>query len=160
MLVAVGNGVSVGTGVFVGSGVLVAVGNGVSVGLGIELPFEQGLNQWVDLGINFRYFFARKTMFVKYAQGFIVLPGGLGTLEEAFEIITWKQLHLHAKPVVVLDTNGYWQPLVRLAQATVDGGFAHDRIRDLFTVVSAVEDIVPALKAQPQPDRIVLESHL
>jgi hypothetical protein len=50
-------------------------GNGVSVGLGIELPFEQGLNQWVDLGINFRYFFARKTMFVKYAQGFIVLPG-------------------------------------------------------------------------------------
>ena len=53
-------------------------GNGVSVGLGIELPFEQGMNQWVDLGINFRYFFARKTMFVKYAQGFIVLPGRPG----------------------------------------------------------------------------------
>ena len=53
-------------------------GNGVSVGLGIELPFEQGLNQWVDLGINFRYFFARKTMFVKYAQGFIVLAGRAG----------------------------------------------------------------------------------
>ena len=102
----------------------------------------------------------RKSEMFMRSDGFVVLPGGLGTLEEAFEIITWKQLHLHAKPVVVLDTNGYWQPLVRLAQATVDGGFAHDRIRDLFTVVSAVEDIVPALKAQPQPDRIVLESHL
>ena len=54
---------------------------GVSVGLGIELPFEQGLNPWVDIGINFRYFFARKTMFVKYARGFVVLPGGFGTLD-------------------------------------------------------------------------------
>src|SRR5690625_3744510 len=55
---------------------------GVSVGLGIELPFEQGMNEWVDLGVNFRYFFARKTMFVKYALGFIVLPGGFGTMED------------------------------------------------------------------------------
>ena len=61
---------------------------GVSVGLGIELPFEPGLNEWVDIGINFRYFFARKTMFVKYSQGFIVLPGGLGTLDELFEALT------------------------------------------------------------------------
>src|SRR5512141_349463 len=53
-------------------------GNGVSVGLGIELPFEQGMNQWVDLGVNFRYFFARKTMFVKYSQAFVCLPGGFG----------------------------------------------------------------------------------
>ncbi|HLR97732.1 MAG TPA: TIGR00730 family Rossman fold protein, partial [Jiangellaceae bacterium] len=58
---------------------------GLSVGLGIELPFEEGLNDWVDLGINFRYFFVRKTMFVKYAQGFIVLPGGFGTMDELFE---------------------------------------------------------------------------
>ncbi len=61
---------------------------GVSVGLGIELPFEAGLNDWVDVGINFRYFFARKTMFVKYSQGFVVLPGGLGTLDELFEALT------------------------------------------------------------------------
>ena len=58
-----------------------AEAGGLSIGLGIELPFEQGMNQWVDLGVNFRYFFARKTMFVKYAQGFIVLPGGFGTYE-------------------------------------------------------------------------------
>ncbi len=55
---------------------------GVSVGLGIELPFESGLNDWVDVGINFRYFFVRKTMFVKYSQGYVVLPGGVGTLDE------------------------------------------------------------------------------
>src|SRR5690242_756886 len=61
---------------------------GVSVGLGIELPFETGLNPHVDLGVNFRYFFARKTMFVKYSQGFVVMPGGFGTLDELFEALT------------------------------------------------------------------------
>src|SRR5690242_13343913 len=60
---------------------------GLSVGLGIELPFEQGMSGWVDIGIDFRYFFARKTMFVKYAQAFIVLPGGFGTMDELFEAL-------------------------------------------------------------------------
>ncbi len=64
---------------------------GTSVGLGIELPFEAGLNPYVELGVNFRYFFARKTMFVKYSQGFVVLPGGLGTLDELFEALTLVQ---------------------------------------------------------------------
>ena len=64
---------------------------GVSVGLGIELPFEQKLNDWVDIGIQFRYFFARKTMFVKYAQAFVVFPGGFGTLDELFESLTLVQ---------------------------------------------------------------------
>jgi uncharacterized protein (TIGR00730 family) len=64
---------------------------GTSIGLGIELPFEQGMNRFVDLGVNFRYFFARKTMFVKYAQGFVVLPGGFGTLDELFEAVTLVQ---------------------------------------------------------------------
>ena len=64
---------------------------GLSVGLGIELPFEQGMNPWVDLGVNFRYFFARKTMFVKYAEGFVVLPGGFGTFDELFEALTLVQ---------------------------------------------------------------------
>jgi uncharacterized protein (TIGR00730 family) len=98
-------------------------------------------------------------MFVR-SDGFVVLPGGLGTLEEAFEVITWKQLHLHSKPIVLLDTDGYWQPLVQLFHAVVGGGFAHDRIRDLFTTVATVDQILPAMRSQPAPDRIVLESHL
>ena len=76
---------------------------GVSVGLGIELPFEAGLNKYVDLGINFRYFFARKTMFVKYAQGFVVLPGGFGTLDELFEALTLVQTRkVTSFPIVLI----------------------------------------------------------
>src|SRR3954466_8867317 len=64
---------------------------GTSVGLGIELPFEQSINDWVDIGLNFRYFFARKTMFVKYAQAFVVLPGGFGTMDELFVALFFLQ---------------------------------------------------------------------
>jgi uncharacterized protein (TIGR00730 family) len=85
---------------------------GVSIGLGIELPFEQGLNQYVDLGVNFRYFFARKTMFVKYAEGFIVLPGGFGTLDELFEALTLVQTtKVTSFPIVLLGT-AYWGGLI------------------------------------------------
>ena len=85
---------------------------GVSVGLGIELPFETGLNDWVDLGINFRYFFVRKTMFVKYAQGFIVLPGGFGTLDELFEAMTLVQTQkVTSFPIVLVGTD-FWSPLL------------------------------------------------
>jgi uncharacterized protein (TIGR00730 family) len=85
---------------------------GVSVGLGIELPFEQGINQWVDLAVNFRYFFARKTMFVKYAQGFAVLPGGFGTLDELFEALVLVQTHkVTSFPIVLLGVD-YWQGLL------------------------------------------------
>ena len=81
---------------------------GFSVGLGIELPFEQGLNDWVDLGINFRYFFARKTMFVKYSQAFVCLPGGFGTLDELFEALTLVQTKKVTKFPVVLLGSEYW----------------------------------------------------
>ncbi|MEN3298688.1 TIGR00730 family Rossman fold protein [Pseudonocardia sp.] len=84
---------------------------GLSVGLGIELPFEQGLNEWVDLGINFRYFFARKTMFVKYSQAFVCLPGGFGTLDELFEAMTLVQTKKVTKFPVVLLGKEYWQGL-------------------------------------------------
>ena len=77
-----------------------------SVGLGIELPFEQGLNEWVDVGIDFRYFFARKTMFVKYAQAFVVLPGGFGTLDELFEALTLVQTRKVTRfPVILFGTD-------------------------------------------------------
>ncbi len=85
---------------------------GLSVGLGIELPFEQGINDWVDIGIDFRYFFARKTMFVKYAQAFVVLPGGFGTLDELFEALTLVQTRKVTRFPVVLMGSAYWQGLL------------------------------------------------
>ncbi len=79
---------------------------GLSIGLGIELPFEQGMNRYVNLGVNFRYFFARKTMFVKYAQGFVVLPGGFGTFDELFEALTLVQTHKITEfPVALVGTD-------------------------------------------------------
>ena len=111
-------------------------GNGVSVGLGIELPFEQGLNQWVDLGINFRYFFARKTMFVKYAQGFIVLPGGLGTLDELFEAMVLVQTRkVTSFPIVLLGV-AFWGPMIEWIKGTlVAEGMVSEKDLDLIQVV-------------------------
>jgi uncharacterized protein (TIGR00730 family) len=84
----------------------------VSVGLGIELPFEQEMNDWVDLAVNFRYFFARKTMFIKYAQGFVVLPGGFGTFDELFESLVLVQTHkVTSFPIVLVGTE-YWRGLL------------------------------------------------
>lgn len=92
---------------------------GYSVGLGIELPFEQQLNDWVDLGINFRYFFVRKTMFVKYAQAFVCLPGGFGTLDELFEALTLVQTHKVTQfPIILLGVD-YWSGLVDWIRNTV-----------------------------------------
>jgi hypothetical protein len=85
---------------------------GVSVGLGIELPFESQLNDWVDVGIDFRYFFARKTMFVKYAQGFVALPGGFGTLDEIFEAVTLVQTQKVTSFPIVLIGSSYWDGLL------------------------------------------------
>ncbi len=85
---------------------------GVSVGLGIELPFEQSLNDYVDIGIEFRYFFVRKTMFVKYSQAFIVLPGGFGTLDELFEAITLVQTKKMTRFPIVLIGTEFWGGLL------------------------------------------------
>jgi len=94
-------------------------GGGTSVGLGIELPFEQGINDHVDLAINFRYFFARKTMFVKYSQGFIVSPGGFGTFDELFEALTLRQTRkVTSFPLVLLGTD-YWCGLLDWMRDTV-----------------------------------------
>ncbi len=93
-------------------------GGGVSVGLGIELPFEAGLNPYVDLGVNFRYFFARKTMFIKYAEGFIVLPGGFGTLDELFEAVTLVQTQKKTSFPIVLLGIDYWGGLLDWLRGT------------------------------------------
>jgi uncharacterized protein (TIGR00730 family) len=85
---------------------------GVSVGCNIELPFEQAMNAYVNLPINFRYFFARKTMFVKYALAFVIFPGGFGTLDELFEALTLIQTHKVSNFPVILVGRAYWQGLL------------------------------------------------
>ncbi|HWM37145.1 MAG TPA: TIGR00730 family Rossman fold protein [Streptomyces sp.] len=116
---------------------------GTSVGLGIELPFEQGLNQYVDIGVNFRYFFVRKTMFVKYAQGFVVLPGGLGTLDELFEAMTLVQTRKVTRFPIVLFGSEYWQGLIDwLHKSVVAQGKASARDVDLFHVTDDIEEAV------------------
>src|SRR3712207_1215060 len=116
---------------------------GLSVGLGIELPFEQGINQWVDLAVNFRYFFARKTMFVKYAEGFVVLPGCFGTFDELFEALTLVQTHkVTGFPVVLVGTD-YWTGLLDWLRSSVaQRGMIGEVDLDLITLVDDPDDAV------------------
>ncbi|WP_067431872.1 LOG family protein [Nocardioides jensenii] len=137
---------------------------GASIGLGIELPFETGLNQWVDKGVNFRYFFARKTMFVKYAQGFVVLPGGVGTLDELFEAVTLVQTQKVTSFPVVLVGVDYWSGLIDWLRNTVMAqGKISEKDLDLMTVtddldlavhlmVEAREGHGPTAPAAKQPE--------
>ena len=119
---------------------------GVSVGLGIELPFEQAMNDWVDVGIVFRYFFARKTMFVKYARGFVVLPGGFGTLDELFEALTLVQTRKVTRFPVVLVGTEYWGGLIDwLRSSLLDGGKIKREDLDLIHVVDDVHEAVAAI---------------
>jgi uncharacterized protein (TIGR00730 family) len=123
--------------------------DGTSVGLGIELPFEQGMNQYVDLGVNFRYFFARKTMFVKYAQAFVVFPGGFGTLDELFEALTLVQTRKVTSFPVVLVGTAYWGGLLDWLRGTM---LATGRVSaqdvDLVRVTDDLDEVV----------RIILEA--
>jgi uncharacterized protein (TIGR00730 family) len=120
-----------------------AAADGVSVGLGIELPFESGLNPYVELGVNFRYFFVRKTMFVKYSQGFIVLPGGFGTFDELFEALTLVQTQKVTSFPLVLLGSDYWSGLMAWLRETV---LAEGKIGpadlDLITVTDDPEEAV------------------
>ncbi|ABK53614.1 conserved hypothetical protein 730 [Acidothermus cellulolyticus 11B] len=136
-----------------GPGVMEAVNKGcseaggVSVGLGIELPFEQRLNDWVDIGIQFRYFFARKTMFVKYAQGFVVFPGGFGTLDELFEALTLVQTRKVTSFPVVLYREEYWHDLIEWTRRRMlDEGKISPEDLDLFSVTDDVDEIVEIME--------------
>ena len=121
---------------------------GYSVGLGIELPFEQGLNPWVDLGVGFRYFFARKTMFVKYAQAFVCLPGGFGTLDELFEALVLVQTGKVTRFPVVLLGRDYWGGLLDwLRTAAVDAGTISPGDLDLVAVTDDIDEVVAIVDA-------------
>jgi len=120
---------------------------GVSVGLGIELPTESGLNAYIDLAVNFRYFFARKTMFVKYSQGFVVLPGGIGTLDELFEALTLVQTGKITRFPVVLVGRDYWGGLVDwLRDRIVAEGKASAADLASFTVVDTPDEVMAVIK--------------
>jgi uncharacterized protein (TIGR00730 family) len=116
---------------------------GTSIGLGIELPFEQGLNDYVDVGIDFRYFFVRKTMFVKYAQGFVFMPGGFGTLDELFEALVLVQTQKVTRFPVVLMGTDYWAGLVDwIGTKMVEAGKISPSDMDLIQVTDDVDEVV------------------
>jgi uncharacterized protein (TIGR00730 family) len=124
-----------------------AAAGGVSVGLGIELPFESGLNPYVNLGVNFRYFFARKTMFVKYSQGFVVMPGGFGTLDELFEALTLVQTRKVTSFPVVLFGTGYWRGLLDWFRSTaLATGAVAERDLALIELTDHVDEAVAMLQ--------------
>ncbi|KOG46661.1 TIGR00730 family Rossman fold protein [Streptomyces decoyicus] len=116
---------------------------GTSVGLGIELPFEQGMNAYVNLGVDFRYFFVRKTCFVKYARGFVVLPGGLGTLDELFEALTLVQTRKVTRFPIVLFGTAYWSGLVDwLRDTLIAEGKASMHDLELFHLSDDVDEAI------------------
>jgi uncharacterized protein (TIGR00730 family) len=126
----------------------VSEAGGVSVGLGIELPWESGLNEWADIGVNFRYFFARKTMFVKYSQGFVVLPGGFGTLDELFEALTLVQTRKVTRFPIVLVGRDYWAGLLSwLTDVCLADGKISSADLDMLVVTDDIDEAVELMVA-------------
>jgi hypothetical protein len=120
---------------------------GISVGLGIELPQEQGLNEYVDIGLEFRYFFVRKTMFVKYSQAFVVLPGGFGTLDELFEAVTLVQTGKITRFPIVLVGSSYWSGLLSwLREVAAGEGKISPGDLDLLSVADDPDEVVRIIR--------------
>ena len=127
-----------------------ASGHGKSIGLNIELPFEQHFNPYVDKGynINFDYFFVRKVMFVKYSQGFVVMPGGFGTLDELSEALTLIQTNKIGKFPIVLVGSEFWSGLLDWFKSTLlKEGLIAEKDLELFRVVDTAEDAVEHIKS-------------
>lgn len=116
---------------------------GKSIGVGIELPFESGMNRFVGKGIENRYFFTRKVMFLKYSKGFVIFPGGLGTLDEFFETLTLAQCGHNIKYPIVLVGKEYWGGLIDWIKSTLlTEGMISEKDLDLFRVVDTAEEAV------------------
>ena len=122
--------------------------NGVSVGLNIELPFEQKSNPYIDQDklIDFQYFFVRKVMFVKYAQGFVVMPGGVGTLDELFEAFTLLQTSKVNKFPIILVGRQYWEGLINWIKDKLlrENNISTEDL-ELFEVVDTKEEVMDCL---------------
>ncbi|SDB80054.1 hypothetical protein GA0111570_101328 [Raineyella antarctica] len=125
-----------------------AEAGGVSVGLGIELPYESNFNEYVNLGIYFRYFFVRKVMFLKYASGVVALPGGVGTMDELFEAVTLVQTgKLTAVPIVMYGVD-FWAGVRNWMGATmVSEGYVRPEDLELVHATDDVEEIVELMCA-------------
>lgn len=125
------------------------LGGGVSVGLNIELPFEQHFNPYIDRdkNIQFDYFFVRKVMFVKYSQGFVVMPGGFGTLDELFEAITLIQTKKIGKFPIILVGTKFWSGLIDWVKSTLVNEYhtVSEKDLDLFKIVDTADEVVEAL---------------
>ncbi len=139
-------------------------GGGLSVGCNIELPHEQGVNAYVDLGVEFKYFFARKTMFVKYADAFVILPGGFGTLDELFESLTLIQTgKIRDFPVVLVGT-AYWQGMLDwMRNVQVPAGVVSEADLDLLKLTDdpdEVCEIIAAYVAKAHPEDIAIQDEL
>ena len=120
-------------------------GKGLSVGLNIELPFEQHDNPWIDKGksLDFDYFFVRKVMFVKYSQGFVVMPGGFGTMDELFEAITLIQTNKIGRFPIVLVGTKFWSGLIDWIRETlIAEGNIKEKDLNLFRLVDTADEAV------------------
>ncbi len=125
-------------------------GGGKSIGLNIDLPFEQHFNPYIDKGFNmdFDYFFVRKVMFVKYSQGFVVMPGGFGTLDEIMEALTLIQTNKIGKFPIIMVGSKYWSGLLDWFKSTLlENGMISEDDLNLFRVVDTAEDAVAHIKA-------------
>ena len=139
-------------------------GGGLSIGCNIELPHEQGLNAYVDLGVEFKYFFARKTMFVKYADAFVILPGGFGTLDELFESLTLIQTgKIRDFPVVLVGT-AYWQGMLQwMRDVQLPAGVVSEADLELLKLTDDPEEvcsIIRAYVAKAHPEDVSIQDEL
>ena len=123
------------------------VENGVSVGLNIQLPMEQKPNSFQNVELDFKYFFVRKVMLVKYATAYIVMPGGLGTLDELFEAAVLVQTKRIKPFPIILYKSEYWKGLLDWIKTTmVNGGYLNEEELDLFTVLDTPDEVVHFIK--------------
>lgn len=152
-------GGSIGLMGIIADAVLSAGGEVVGVIPDFLIRSEVGHYDLTDLVITDSMHDRKRRMF-EMADAFVVLPGGLGTLDETFELITWRQLRLHDSPIIILDVDGYWGPLISLIDATIAAGFADPATTGLFSVVNTPEAVLQTLACVPPAKQEALTSHL
>lgn len=141
-----------------GVGLMGALADGAVTAGGTALGIIPDFLRRVEVAVNglatievVKTMHERKLRMAEVSDAFVMLPGGLGTLDEALEIITWRQLGVHDKPIVIVDQDGYWTPLLQLIEHTIRSGFTHPSGRELYCVVDSVDEVVPTLQRLREP---------